>query len=81
MVRLVPIMTKMYETISKDENWRTHFEELLSQSPAMKRNNIATIIETIERACKWQAENASTCRRQTLQTRFFETGDNFYLGK
>lgn len=81
MVRVPPIMTSMHEKVANDENWRTHFENLLFQSPTMKQKSIPVLLDMIERACERQAATATECRRQTLQTRFFETGDNFYLGK
>jgi hypothetical protein len=80
MVRLVPIMEKMHEIVSSDKNWKAQFETILS-SPVLKGAKLVPIISKIERACKWQAQNAPKVRRQSLQCRFFETGDQFYLGE
>lgn len=80
MVRLAPIAERMYAFIARDENWRRHFRSLLAQSPIINAKEIDSAILKLEKACKWHANNAKYCRRQSLQTRFFETGDNFYLG-
>lgn len=71
----------MHTLISRDENWQAHFTRLLSNSTLVKSNAVVpTAISQLEKACKWLANNSKNFRRQTLQTRFFETGDNFYLG-
>ena len=70
----------MHEMISAGGNWKIHFEKLLTGSPVMAPTDVSSALERLEKACKWQMDHASTYRRQTLQTRFFETGDNFYLG-
>ena len=80
MVRLVPIMKKMHEIISSDKNWKAQFKAILSSS-ASNETKLVPLVARIERACKWQAQNATKARRQSLQCRFFETGDQFYLGK
>ncbi|CAB9528137.1 expressed unknown protein [Seminavis robusta] len=79
MVRLQPILEKMHDLVSSDENWKVQFEKILTPS-LLKGGKLKAAIATIERACKWQAQNALKVRRQTLQCRFFETGDQFYLG-
>ena len=81
MVRVPPIMACMHEKIVNDENWRNHFETLFSRSPETKQSSMPVLMGLIEMACHRQAVNSTGCRRQTLQTRFFETGDNFYLGE
>lgn len=80
MVRLAPILKRMHESVAKDENWRMHFKEVLVQCLKLKWCSLPSFLDEIESACKKLTESASRYRRQTLQTRFFETGDNFYLG-
>lgn len=81
MVRLIPIMEKMHTIFSTDEDWRTHFGELLGSSELDFPNQVTTIVAKLERACEWQAKKSRSFRRQSLQCRFFETGDQFYLGE
>ena len=81
MVRLVPIVEKMHALLATDADWRVHFTEILRNSGLDFRNRFGTVISKLERACQWQATASKTFRRQSLQCRFFETGDQFYLGK
>lgn len=76
MVRIKPIVEGMLDKISTDINWQLHFKSIMGNSCAEPD----LIIPIIQRACEWLVGNLDTIRRQTLQTRFFETGDNFYLG-
>jgi hypothetical protein len=81
MVRVIPICEKMKDFISSDQDWRAHFTKMIcDNSTITKEEYLLQILSKIEKACKWQAKNAKEFRRQTLQTRFFETGDNYYLG-
>lgn len=83
MVRSAPVTQKMldYMTDEKDTNWQIHFEELAVHAGFPELNDLDPIVPQIRRACAELAKAAPTFRRQTLQTRFFETGDNYYLGK
>ena len=82
MVKSAPIATYMYElmTNEKDTNWQAHFMKLVADSPFSELNQIDSVVPKIKAGCKNLAEIASGFRRQSLQTRFFETGDNYYLG-
>jgi hypothetical protein len=80
MVRLVPVAQKMleYMTDEKYQNWQLHFKSLMENSYFMARHN--EIVPKIQQACFALVNAAPTFKRGTLQTRFFETGDNYYLG-
>ncbi len=82
MVRSAPIAQKMYHFISdpKEPDWRLHFEKLVAESKFPELQQYDPITPKIVRACEAYAAAALTYHRQTLQTRFFETGDNYYLG-
>ena len=62
------------------ENWQIHFTELVEDSRFRSLNDKDPVVPKLLEAVKVHAENATSYRRQTLQTRFFETGDNYYLG-
>ncbi|KAL3916452.1 MAG: hypothetical protein SGILL_005172 [Bacillariaceae sp.] len=79
MVRQPRIAEEM-EVLMHTENWQIHFTELVEDSRFRSLNEKDPIIPKLLEAVEVHAENAATYRRQTLQTRFFETGDNFYLG-
>merc|ERR1719491_92931 len=74
------IAERMHEFFvrEEDENWRLHFEKFISQSGfEIGADSIVTLFST---ALKEHAITGKNCRRPFLQTRFFETGDFFYLG-
>jgi hypothetical protein len=79
MVRQPRIAEEM-EVLMNTENWQIHFTELVEDSKFRSLNEKDPIVPKILEAVKVHAKNATTYRRQTLQTRFFETGDNYYLG-
>jgi len=64
-------------TRPKDENWRAHFATFVSDSQFDIGEPITDLLTT---ALKEYAKIGQDCRRPFLQTRFFETGDFFYLG-
>ena len=80
MVRLVPVAQKMleYMTDKKDQNWQLHFKSLVENTDYMAIHN--EIVPKIQQACFELVNSAPKFKRGTLQTRFFETGDNYYLG-
>lgn len=80
MVRTAPIVELMKDIITNDAEWSLHFVGLVSKSDFPELNRVDPVITKIVSACAWLAENARRFRRSTLQTRFFEVGDNFYLG-
>ena len=79
MVRQPRIAQEM-ESRMNSENWKLHFESIVDDSKFRSLNETDPIVPKLERAVKWLSENAVNFHRQTLQTRFFETGDNYYLG-
>ena len=80
MVRTAPIVELMHELVSKDKHWMLHFEKLVADSTLPELNDLGPFTLKIATACSWLAANSKRFKRATLQTRFFETGDNFYLG-
>jgi hypothetical protein len=80
MVRSAPVARKMHEYVTdkKDRNWQIHFAQLVEKSDFPE---LQSVVPKIQYACAQLASAASTFKRTTLQTRFFETGDNYYLGK
>jgi hypothetical protein len=79
MVRQVPVAQLMYD-LMKGENWQAHFKNVLAESKFSELDSMDPIVPKMVAATEWHANQAHTFRRQTLQTRFFETGDNYYLG-
>jgi len=79
MVRQPRIAEEM-EALMKTDNWQLHFNALVADSKFQSLNEKDPIVPKLMEAVKVHAEKAANFRRQTLQTRFFETGDNYYLG-
>lgn len=79
MVRQPRIAQEM-EKLMNSENWKLHFVDIVENSKFRSLNDTDPIVPKLLEAVKLHAENAINFRRQTLQTRFFETGDNYYLG-
>jgi hypothetical protein len=79
MVRQPRIAEKMLEFV-KTENWQEHFKRILAESKFVALDELDPLMPKLRKAVQWHALNAALFKRQTLQTRFFETGDNFYLG-
>jgi len=80
MVKVVPIYEHMRNIFTSTESWVGHFERLLARCDCSGTVFTETILPLIEKELQWLAIGGKGFRRQTLQTRFFETGDNFYLG-
>jgi hypothetical protein len=83
MVRSKPVADKMleYMTDKVNRDWQLLFESLVAESEFPELNTLDPVVTKIQRACRWFAMNVGDFRRKTLQTRFFETGDNYYLGE
>jgi hypothetical protein len=83
MVQSAPPAQKMleYMTGKKDKNWQIHFNQLPGISGFPELTEFDPIVPKIQKACFALAQAAPSFKRKTLQTRFFETGDNYYLGK
>jgi hypothetical protein len=82
MVRSVPIARRMHE-LMRGNKWPAHFESLFADSKLSEleeNEEEEPALEKLKYATKWLSVNSPSFHRQTLQTRFFETGDNFYLG-
>jgi len=79
MVRQRKVATRMDE-LMRTENWGAHFKHVFAQSKFADIDDLDPVLPKLMEATKWHADNAKTFKRQTLQTRFFETGDNYYLG-
>jgi hypothetical protein len=79
MVRQPRIAEEMV-VLMNTENWQLHFHELVEDSKFRSLNDNDPIVPKLLEAVDKISKNAKNFRRQSLQTRFFETGDNFYLG-
>lgn len=79
MVRQPRIAERMVELL-ETENWQTHFLKLIETSKFPSLDELDPVLPKLRKALQWHASHAPSFKRQTLQTRFFETGDNFYLG-
>jgi hypothetical protein len=73
-VALGPIVKKMYDKMVNDAAWRSHFEQLPEE--------FDDTLPSLHRVMKEEVESLAKTDfyRERLQTRFFELGDNFYLG-
>jgi hypothetical protein len=80
MVRVRPIVEKMLLAITTDRDWQMHFSKIVADSIVGDCVHADSVNPTLVTACENLVGQADEFRRQTLQTRFFETGDNFYLG-
>lgn len=80
MVRTAPIVELMHKLASKDIHWMLYFQKLVADSKLPELSALDLVTPLIANACGWLAANSKRFQRATLQTRFFETGDNFYLG-
>lgn len=80
MVRTAPIVKLMHEIITTDIDWAFHFNTIIADSAFPELNSLDPVLPKLVSGCEWLAENSTRFRRSTLQTRFFEVGDNFYLG-
>jgi len=77
IVNATEIPRKMHAFLSEDPNWQLYFEKLVADlgfSDELK--DIWALLKQRTDVLKGSAP----FRRSHLQTRFFETGDNFYLG-
>ena len=82
MLRILPVLQGMRRAMvdrSSNNNWTMHFTKLVETSDFPQLLDM-DFIQRIKEAVVQLAEEGPVFRRKTLQTRFFETGDNFYLG-
>ena len=80
MIRTHPIAEKMIDSLLNETDWKEYFKSLLADNSISELNENGEMIDKLLAATNWFAQHAPTFRRQSLQTRFFETGDNYYLG-
>uniref|UniRef100_A0A7S3L929 Uncharacterized protein n=1 Tax=Amphora coffeiformis TaxID=265554 RepID=A0A7S3L929_9STRA len=80
MVRVKKFVRGIYEAVSKDKNWELQFQALVKESKFPDLDGWDPLMPKIVSACRQLADDAPKWRRKTVQTRFFETGDNYYLG-
>jgi len=78
--RTSKIVERMYGLVSTDKDWSLHFHRVVGGSGFTELNSMDPVFPKIIDACGWLAGHSGRFTRRTLQTRFFETGDNFYLG-
>lgn len=72
------VITKnMLKFLKKDPNWRLHFEKLIADN--VGSGLLANVFDLMVGHVEGLVAMAPY-ERSHLQTRFFETGDNFYLG-
>ena len=73
-----PLITEgMYEFLTKDVNWKLHWEKLVADLGfGEELSNIHKLLSVFVQ----ELRDMAPYERTHLQTRFFETGDNFYLG-
>lgn len=71
------IVKKMNDLLVKETNWRLHFEKLACDGGFSTE---ADLISMLLRVYLEKLISQLPFKRSHLQTRFFETGDNFYLG-
>ena len=76
-----PRVAEYMSVLIKLENWQEHFLLLIADSKFPKLDNEdQPFMPRLEKAVRRHAKMSVHFNRQTLQTRFFETGDNYYLG-
>lgn len=80
MVRVTTYMTEMNTIFNTDKDWPKMFEKVINDSKFPELNNWDPIVPKLKKAIAELAADAPNWRRKTVQTRFFETGDNYYLG-
>eukprot|EP00957_Ditylum_brightwellii_P062079 4711204-Ditylum_brightwellii.AAC.1 len=61
-------------------DWYAHFRVILDRFPEQKKLINGDIGDVVKESLVPLAKEAKTWFRTRLQTRFFETGDNYYLG-
>jgi len=78
-----PIVKEMLSIVSNKPragDWYAHFRVILDRFPEQKKLINGDIGDVVKESLVPLAKEAKTWFRNRLQTRFFETGDNYYLG-
>jgi hypothetical protein len=73
-VSSTPICARMHQKMGKDQVWILHFDQLAKSLNDDATNLSSSILKRLEDLCNVDF------RRTRLQTRFFELGNNYYLG-
>ena len=73
-VNLLPICGRMHQKMKKDQVWIVHFDQL----PKSINDDVASLSAKLRQ--KLEELCAVDFHRKRLQTRFFELGNNYYLG-
>lgn len=73
-VALRPVVERMRRKVTKDPVWKVHLEQLAESLNDKAPSLHALVLGEVEALC------GLTFRRTRLQTRFFELGNNYYLG-
>ena len=80
MVRVSKFVSEMAHIMNTDLNWAMMFEKVIKESKFPQLNEQDPVVKKMRSECLKLAGDAPNWRRKTVQTRFFETGDNYYLG-
>uniref|UniRef100_A0A7S2ET43 Uncharacterized protein n=1 Tax=Ditylum brightwellii TaxID=49249 RepID=A0A7S2ET43_9STRA len=78
-----PIIKEMLSIMSnlpRSNDWHMHLRHTVDKFPEQKELIDSNVGERIRESLVPLAKEAKTWFRNRLQTRFFETGDNYYLG-
>jgi len=67
-------------TLMDGYDWSEHFRKIVADSKFPSINDFDPVVPKMQAAVRVHAKNAPKFNRPNLQTRFFETGDNYYLG-
>jgi hypothetical protein len=74
MVRVPSVMSTMARIAAEDENWEAHWKHIVSRYGFPELDDMHPTFPQLVHACSALAVDSKYFRRQTLQTRFFETG-------
>jgi hypothetical protein len=69
-VALMPIATRMHRKVKQEAVWTHHFEQLAVSTNDRVGPLVAQLVAELEHFCH------TSFRRERLQTRFFELGNN-----
>eukprot|EP00957_Ditylum_brightwellii_P193130 14704822-Ditylum_brightwellii.AAC.1 len=78
-----PIVKEMLAIMSnnpRSADWYAHFRHILDQFPEQRKLINGDIGDKVKESLVLLSKEAKHWFRNRLQTRFFETGDNYYLG-
>lgn len=81
-VSVLPIIEEMHSIFAHSNDWELHFDKAMGTSIGTGSTTAddGTTKTDILGELKTLKDNAKQWKRKRLQTRFFETGDNYYLG-